>query len=192
VKIQIRTTHDVLLNQNRQAGFSLIEVMVAAVILSIGILGVASLQIISMKGTHQSYMKQQAMSIVHSLTERMYSNKQGVISDGYLLKSSDIDCTLAAPVCSGSTSNCTFAQIATLDKHNLVCGYKAGSGQRTGGVEITSAADIAILSDGELEVTCPNTCATGEVRISVSWKESEFSTEPGVNDSIVINTRILP
>ena len=47
------------LNQNikhvhAQSGFSLIEIMVAAVIHTIGILGVAGLQMVGMKGTHQS------------------------------------------------------------------------------------------------------------------------------------------
>jgi type IV pilus assembly protein PilV len=194
VKIQIRTTHDVLLNQNRQAGFSLIEVMVAAVILSIGILGVASLQIISMKGTQQSYMKQQAVDLVHSLSERMRSNKEGVINDNYLLAdSATIDCDTPPPSCSTGTANCSAADIATVDKHNIVCGYKAAGASKTGGVKTTGATDIAILSEGTLNISCPNTCPTGDVRISVEWREREFGEEDqGPKDSIVVNTRILP
>lgn len=184
---------------HRDSGFSLIEIMIAAVILSIGILGVAGLQIIGMKGTHQSYMKQQAMAIVHSLTERMHSNKAGVIAGNYLL-ANNFDCTVAPPNCSAATANCTPAQIAMIDKHNLVCGYKAGSGQNTGGVKIRNAADISILTNGVLAVTCPQPagCALGDVRISIQWSEREFSqletTAPAGTrtDSIVVDTRITP
>ncbi len=180
-------------NANKQSGFSLIEVMIAALILSIGILGVAGLQIVGMRGTQHSYMKQQAMSLVHSLTERMHSNKAGVISGDYLFNSSGFDCSATPPVCSGSASNCSTAEIAQLDKLNLICGYKSGSGNRTGGVKITSATDIATFAGGQLNVTCPNTCATGEVRIEALWDERGYEEETvGTTESIIINTRIMP
>lgn len=185
------------LNQNikpvhAQSGFSLIEIMVAAVILSIGILGVAGLQMVGMKGTHQSYMKQQAMAVVQSLTERMHANKQGVIAGNYVVDSSTFACTAALPACSNSSSNCTVAEIATVDLHNLVCGYKKGSAPRTGGVEVVSAGDISSLVNGELDVTCPTGCATGEIRINVQWTEREFGSEiPGIDDSLMVTTRII-
>jgi len=175
-----------------QSGFSLIEIMVAAVILSIGILGVAGLQMVGMKGTHQSYMKQQAMAVVQSLTERMHANKQGVIAGNYLVDSSTFDCTAATSSCSNASSNCSVAEIATADLHNLICGFKSGSAPRTGGVEVVSAGDISSLINGELDVTCPTGCATGEIRINVQWTEREFGTEtPGIDDSLMVTTRIV-
>jgi type IV pilus assembly protein PilV len=177
----------------KQTGFSLIEIMVAALVLSVGILGVAGLQMTAMKGTQHSYMKQQAMGVIHSLTERMHSNKTGVISGDYLLDSETFNCTQTAPVCSGLTSNCTPAQIALLDQHNLVCGYKAGVGRSTGGVKISSKNDIATFLGGELTVTCPTTCATGNVRIEANWDERQYtSNDEPIRGSIVINTRIMP
>ena len=173
-----------------QAGFSLIEVMVAALILSIGILGVAGLQIIGLKGTHQSYMKQQAMALVQSLTERMHSNKQGVIAGNYVVDSSTFDCAVL-PACGSASSNCSVADIATVDLHNLVCGYKKGSAPRTGGVEVVATGDNSVFVNGELDVTCPSGCATGDVRINVQWTEREFGSEvAGAADSLVITTRI--
>ena len=192
-----KITEILTLNQNikpvhAQSGFSLIEIMVAAVILSIGILGVAGLQMVGMKGTHQSYMKQQAMAVVQSLTERMHANKQGVIAGNYLVDSSTFDCTAATTTCSNSSSNCTVAEIATADLHNLVCGYKKGSAPRTGGVEVVSAGDVSMLVNGELDVTCPTACATGEIRINVQWTEREFGSEtPGADDSLMVTTRII-
>ncbi|GAA0410886.1 hypothetical protein GCM10009133_19220 [Cocleimonas flava] len=182
-------------NASKQSGFSLIEVMIAALILSIGILGVAGLQIVGMRGTQHSYMQQQAMSLVHSLTERMNSNKAGVVAGDYIFTSTTFDCSATPPSCSASTSSCTNAQIAQIDKLDLVCGYQSGAGNRTGGVQITSANDIATFSGGELNVTCPTDpiCANGEVRIEALWDQREYKAETnGTTESIIINTRIMP
>ncbi len=188
---QISFDNQLIKAGHTQSGFSLIEIMVAAVILSIGILGVVSLQVIGMKGTHQSYMKQQAMAVVQSLTERMHSNKQGVIADNYKVDSATFDCSVL-PSCSSASSNCSVAEIATVDLHNIVCGYKKGSAPRTGGVELVAAGDISSLINGELDVTCPTGCATGVVRINVQWTEREFGTETaGPDDSLMVTTRIV-
>ena len=179
-------------NTQNQSGFSLIEVMIAAVILSIGILGAAGLQIIGMKGTHQSFMKQQAVSIIQSLTERMHSNKQGVIAGNYNIDSSTFDCSVL-PSCTGSSSNCSIAEIATVDLHNIICGYKKGSAPSTGGVELNTAGDISPLVDGELDINCiAGDCSAGDVQINIQWSERGFDTETPVRDSLLVTTRITP
>ncbi len=180
---------------HKQSGFSLIEVMIAALVLSIGILGVASLQIIGMKGTQQSHMKQQAVGIIYALTERMRSNRQGVIAGGYLLDSDHpVNCNVE-PNC--TTADCSTSDIATFDLHNIVCGYKSGGASyRTGGIVAANVNDIVILSDGDLEVNYPNGAASGDVRIKVQWRERRFGQEHSEEEleksSLVINTRILP
>ncbi|MEB8433832.1 type IV pilus modification protein PilV [Cocleimonas sp. KMM 6892] len=185
-------------NASKQSGFSLIEVMIAALILSIGILGVAGLQIVGMKGTQHSYMKQQAANIVYTLTERMRANRQGVIGGFYLVDNANpVDCSGAAPGCNSSTANCSAANIAAFDLHNVVCGYQATTAShKTGGVKASTANDIVVLSDGDVAVTYPNGSATGDVRIEVQWSERRFGQEEEgediESDSLVINTRILP
>jgi len=174
-------------NQKRQSGFSLIEVMVAALILSTAILGVAGLQMLGMKGTQQSFMKSQAMGVVQNMTERMRANQAGVIAGNYTLDSAAFDCTATMPSC--HTTNCNVAQMALYDKFNLVCGYQVGSSPRTGGVKFVSANDNASLVNGTLNVACVN-CATGDVRITVGWDERAFDEEITTPDQIIINTRI--
>jgi len=173
--------------KRKQSGFSLIEVMVAALILSTAILGVAGLQILGMKGTQQSFMKSQAMGIVQNLTERMRANQAGVIAGNYTLNSATFDCTATKPSC--DTTFCNVAQMASYDKFNLVCGYQRGSSVRTGGVKIISASDNVSLVNGTLNVAC-NNCATGDVRITVAWDERAFDEEAITPDQIIINTRI--
>ena len=169
-----------------QYGYSLIEVMIAAFLLSFSILGIASLQMIGMKGTQQSMMKQQAMSVVHNMIERMRVNQAGVIAGDYVLDSSTFDCTQTLPNC--TTSDCSSSEIALLDQLNIVCGY--GSSPSTGAVKVTNVKDNAILVEGTLQVTCVD-CSKGDVALSVGWVEREFGKEEvNVPQSLTLNTRI--
>ena len=182
-------------SRKEQTGFSLIEIMVAVLVLSVGILGVAGLQIVGLKGTHQSQMKVQAMTIVQSLTERMHANKLGVINGHYVDSSSDFVCGDIED-CSSASANCTSAEIAKIDLDNLICGYKSGSSPRVGGLIAVSAGDHVAFVDGELDITCPGTdCTSGEVIISMKWQELNFGKENDSSlsdkDSLVINTRIF-
>lgn len=177
--------------RKKQTGFSLIEVIVAALILATGILGVAGLQIVSMKGTQQSAMKNQAKGIVQNLTERMRTNYQGVIDGDYKLANSNtFNCAVTAPSC--SAADCSTTNIAKLDLHNLVCGY--GLKPRTGGLRMVSAGDIGILINGKLTVAClAGDCSAGDVVISVDWTETAFGEEKivaGNTDSLKLTTRI--
>ena len=186
--------------RKRQTGFSLIEVMVAALILSSAILGVAGLQMVAMKGTQQSYMKQQAMGVVHNIIERMRANRDAVIDKDYLVDSTTFDCTTALPDC--STANCTSLEIAEMDHLNLICGSQVGGGNFTNGVKFTNASDNQILTGGTVEIECTPVnlaegiladCASGDVNITVGWTErrlGEESASAPAPDSLKIQTRI--
>ncbi len=176
--------------KRRQSGFSLIEVMVAALILSTAILGVAGLQMLGMKGTQQSFMKTQAMGMIHSMTERMRANQMGVVAGNYTLNSAIFHCPTeeaAMPNCSGG--DCSSAQIATIDKVAIVCGYSTALGVRTGGVKTTSTNDNVTLANGTMTVACVD-CPLGDIRIQIAWDKRAFDEEAPVPDTIIINTRI--
>jgi len=68
---------------NRQSGFSLIEVLVAALVLSIGLVGVAGLQAVSLKNNQSAYMRSQASALAYDLADRMRSNVSGANSGFY-------------------------------------------------------------------------------------------------------------
>jgi len=63
--------------QHKQAGASLIEVMVAFLILSIGLLGLAMLQGKSLRLNTDAYLRSQATLIAHELMENMRANPTG-------------------------------------------------------------------------------------------------------------------
>jgi type IV pilus assembly protein PilV len=55
----------------RQYGFTLLEVLVTVIIMTIGMLGVAGLQLASMRSNHSAYLRTQATIAAYSLIDRM-------------------------------------------------------------------------------------------------------------------------
>ena len=184
-------------SNNSQDGFSLIEVMVSAFVLGIGILGIVGLQVISVKGTQQSYMRHQATNMIQSLAEKMRANIKGTLASNYVVVDSNtaIDCSTALPAaddCATTTATCSAAEVATFDLYRLVCGYDTSDGKQTGGLK-------NMLTAGKLEVACQINaagvalCDKGEVSIKVSWSERAFdkaSEASVVPDTLQLNTRI--
>lgn len=68
-----------------QAGFSMIEVLIALVITSIGLLGLAALQGTSLKVNHGAYLRSQATMLAHDIVDRMRANRMAATSGNYNL-----------------------------------------------------------------------------------------------------------
>ena len=62
-------------NTNKQNGFTLIEVMVALVIFSIGLLGLAGIQQVSLSQNATSMQRTVAMNFAYDMLDRMRNNK---------------------------------------------------------------------------------------------------------------------
>jgi len=60
-----------------QNGFTMIEILVAMVILSVGVLGLAGLQGASIQSSNTAYMRTVATSQIYDFAERMRSNNTG-------------------------------------------------------------------------------------------------------------------
>ena len=64
-------------------GFTMVEVLVAVIVLSVGLLGLAGLQAASLRNNQQSYMRSQSILLVNDIAERMRANLPGVQSASY-------------------------------------------------------------------------------------------------------------
>lgn len=64
-----------MLIKSSQQGLSLIESMVSLLIISIGLLGIASLQINAMKLNSSAYWHSQAIMAAHNMADRVRANK---------------------------------------------------------------------------------------------------------------------
>ena len=111
------------LNQNsRSRGFSLIEVLVALLVLSVGLLGMAILQVQGLKYNTNSYQRTQATFLAYDIIDRMRANKVGADAGAYCLTTaapSNPCNTTAVPAtntCGDTTGGCTsFTDLANYD-----------------------------------------------------------------------------
>ncbi|MBX3685361.1 MAG: type IV pilus modification protein PilV [Rhodocyclaceae bacterium] len=66
-----------------QSGTTLIEVLVAVVVLSIGLLGIAGLQLSALRNTQGAYERSAAVILANSLAERMAADRAQAIAGAY-------------------------------------------------------------------------------------------------------------
>lgn len=67
----------------RTGGFTLVEVMVAIIVLAIGLLGLAGLQLSSLKAADSAYFRSQATMLADDILDRMRSNRVVALAGGY-------------------------------------------------------------------------------------------------------------
>lgn len=69
----------------KQIGATLIEVLVAMVILAIGLLGLAGLQTVSVQSNHGAYYRSQATILANDMADRMRANRTAALAGNYTL-----------------------------------------------------------------------------------------------------------
>jgi type IV pilus assembly protein PilV len=132
------------------AGFTLIEVLVALVILSVGLLGVCALILNAVKSNDSSYMQSQAALLANGMCDSMRANAQGAISGDYntggyistYTTSSNCGGTTTSSSSGGSSGGsgtCTAAQVAQTDLNNWVNRLPQLLPSGAGSVTVTSA-----------------------------------------------------
>ncbi|HID81766.1 MAG TPA: type IV pilus modification protein PilV [Chromatiales bacterium] len=67
----------------KETGFTLVEMLVAVVVLSVGLLGLASLQANSLKMNDSAYYRTQATYLGYDILERMRANRAAAITNSY-------------------------------------------------------------------------------------------------------------
>jgi type IV pilus assembly protein PilV len=82
-------------------GFTLLEVLVALLVLSIGLLGIGKLMMLSARANDSAYMRSQATALAYTILDAMRANHQAAIAQGYDTAMGvfpgPVACTVAAP-----------------------------------------------------------------------------------------------
>ena len=98
------------------AGFTLIEVLVALVILSLGILGVVALQAASLRNTTASSQRSIAINLASDISDRMRANPAGLMLGDYIYANySGTSVTGVATADCASTTGCGSQALAQND-----------------------------------------------------------------------------
>ena len=89
----------------RDAGFTLLEVLIALVVLSIGLLGLAALQSTGLRSTHGANLVSQSSILAYDMADRIRANPQVVASYvGY-----ETDCPEPAPALGANPDTAALA-----------------------------------------------------------------------------------
>ncbi len=152
-------------------GFSMIEVLVALFVLSIGLLGLAALQTTGLKLNHQSYERTQATLQAYDIIDRMRTNKSGTgdtvnttydnVSLGSAPGTTDCATATVPPGCSGTE----LAQYDLRQWNTANAGLLAeGRGAICKGAYTNDANNY------------PTGCTpSGSIyRVAVTWKENDL------------------
>ena len=131
---------------SRRRGFSLVEVLIALVIMSVGMLGIAGLYVQSMQAGRTSMLRHNAVTLAGDVADRIRANpRAGIAYEGDGL---DNDCV-------GGTTDCSETEMAD---HDIFL-WKA------------QAADT--LPTGDVDVAFDDTVFPNEYTINVTWTEPE-------------------
>ena len=130
----------------RQTGFSLLEVLIALIVLSIGLLGHSKIQALGVRASADAHLRTEATFLANDMIERMRANRPSVASNYYAgINYAAIDCTGApAKICSegtaGTAADCSTIEMADEDAFNWFCDVT--SSLPNGGVAVSSAAGV--------------------------------------------------
>lgn len=160
----------------KMTGFSLIEVLIALVILSVGLLGIAAMVSVSLKSKDSSFMRTQATTLTSAILDRMRANRATATANGY-----DVTFTGALPstppsggcITATSTNSCSPTDIAAVDLQewrndlaNLPCGV--GSISTVINNQMTQATITVQWSDQRANTTTTLAACAGTIQFAIT------------------------
>lgn len=140
---------------NKKQGFTLLEVLIAIVIFSIGLLGLAKIQISSLRLTHDSLLRTTATLMAADMADRMRSNPTAM--NAGIKSPYNASAGISNPTC--LSSGCTSNQMAAQDLYEwnnmLATALPNGSGfvcidsTPKDGSPTAPACDSVVLTPGK-------------------------------------------
>ncbi len=185
---------------SKQQGFSLMEVLIAMIIIAIGLLGFLSLQLASINSNQEGLARTQATLIGQDLAASMRGNRKYInqgdgsanVGNAYLTNALYNDCTTEPPqACGGAGSNCTNEQQAEFDVWKVCATLSGFDGSAAATVENNP------LINGEVYVSCADrdsgdvdVCSPGStLSIFSYWQTGALREDVGQQQAIIRNTR---
>lgn len=147
--------------RGRQQGFSLLEVLIAVVILAFGLLGFALLQTMNVRYVQSANYRTQATNLAYDLSEQMRSNRYQ--SAWYSNASFASGSKTASGVCGRDTNAVTVAQNITRWQCQVV--KALGDNASATVTVVDGVANISISwADERWSRTAPNAATTFAIR----------------------------
>ncbi len=142
-----------------ETGFSLVEVLIALVIMSVGMLGIAGLYVEGMKAGRTSTFRHHAVTLASDVADRIRANpRAGVVYEGVR---GNNNCVLG-------NIDCTPAQMAAND------------------IDLWLTQADQMLPNGNIAITFDDTVTPNTYAIRVAWDEAG-ETAPSYSIIIPVN-----
>ena len=101
-------------SKSRSGGFSMIELLVAVLVMGIGVLGITGLQVLSLQNNRAALLRGEAVHLAYDILDRARANSSADYG-GLALE----DAPPASPNC--MDQNCTPAEMAAFDQRLWKC-----------------------------------------------------------------------
>ena len=159
--------------KRHQQGFTLLDVLIAAIVLSVSLLGLIVLQGVSKYSSYEARQRTIAMYIATDMQDRLRLNKsawfsQQLAGNGTTYSAVISGTTLAIPSCaqtSGLMANCSQSDLVNLDlfsfQENLRGSYVSGSGS------------VMISPVGCIQMSRIANQNAANAVITISWQDRE-------------------
>ncbi|GAC1620856.1 MAG: hypothetical protein NVS9B10_03030 [Nevskia sp.] len=135
-----------------QAGVTLIEVLVAVVVLSVGVLGLAGLQVFGLQQGQAGYERSQATLLAYEIADRMRAERLQAAAGAFALSAGASGLTAPAKDCTASV--CGAAELAAWDLYDWDRRVRS------------------LLPGGRARIACIDSCGLGRRQtITVFWDE---------------------
>jgi type IV pilus assembly protein PilV len=166
------------------SGFSMIELLVAVLVMGIGVLGIAALQMVSLQNNRAALVRADAVALAYDMMDRIRANPSGATPgaayDGLDLEDEPPNATNC------STNSCSEAQMVDFDSALWKCQLGAFNeldacdGWRTAGLLPALETQSGLPNgDGAVEVV------GDAIRVTVQW------TDPGGQlQSVIIESQV--
>lgn len=165
-----------------QRGTTLVEVLIAALIIGIGLLGIASLQIKALQASTNAEHRAAATDIAAALADRIRANLTQInsyVSTPLASCSAPVKECASSPDEATTAAQCTGAEMATYDLNTIRCADGSGAKNK--------------LPGGEVTITCDAPCdGTTAMHIQVRWEVrndvfGETNSQGSASDSITLS-----
>jgi len=150
--------------RRRSRGFTLLEVLVAMVVLSIGLLGLSGMQTTSLRNNHSAFLRSQATVVTNDILDRMRANRDSAAAGDYDIAYA---ATPASSSCSGTGCSATdVARTNVIEWLSHVGRLPAGQGEiNVVQVPVTVGGTTFNVDVAEIKVRWDDTRAGGLLEI---------------------------
>jgi len=155
----------------RQGGFSLIEVMIAVLVFSVGLLGIAGLLVIATSADHGAYQRTQVSYLAQNMADRMSANMSGVWAGAY--NSSSYPITGTPPNC---TAGCNAAQLAAYDQAQWSAQLNTFLPNPSATIQCINTGVGYMPNTGQLAMRPPY---GGNCAMTITWSDRGFGDSTG-------------